>query len=275
MNSTNVYRPPSERNHFSIRLVRLNFGAFSFIMVRSKTNKSKKSVKPRRKSTAGYSIRDGLTKVMALPRIVNPVVRIQRATTRRWTYNAAIGLDGFANFDMQLTFAPSATRYYLSGTSIYADSLPNVTEFSSLYDSWRITKVTVRIDFPMSVSNSALLSPSFLIPQLVFAPDFNDAGSAAKADLLQYPQVDVHNFNKNGCTPWMVSIHPRALNEVSAGIVSTAYAAMPIDTWYRTSNFDIQHYGIKLFFDNFGNTSNLNMPFEFTVWYDMEFTNPK
>lgn len=236
-----------------------------------------KATRARRGATANKrkTIRAGLTKINRLPSQINPITRIVRATTRRFTYNAAIGIDGFANFDMQLTFAPSATRYYLSGTSIYADSLPNVTEFSSLFDSFRITKVTVRIDFPMSVSNSALLSPSFLIPQLMYAPDYNDAGSALKADLLQYPQVDVHNFNKNGCSPWMVEISPRALSEVSSGIISTAYAALPNSTWLRTNTFDIQHYGIKLFFDNFGNTSNLNMPFEITIWYHMEFTNPK
>lgn len=219
-------------------------------------------------------MRAGLRRIANLPNQVNPVTRIVRATSRRFTYNAAIGIDGFANFDMQLTFAPSATRYYLSGTSIYADSLPNVTEFSSLFDSWRITKITVRLDLPMGIQNSGL-SPGSVIPQLLYAPDYNDAGSALKADLLQYPQAGVHNFNKDGYTPFMVEFSPRALSEVSSGLVSTAYAALPLGVWLRTSQFDVQHYGIKMFFDNYGTTHNANYPLEFTIWYHMEFTNPK
>jgi hypothetical protein len=169
-------------------------------MVRSYKGKSKKGVKSGR---SGNGVRAGLKKVTTLPAVPNPVTKIVRATSRRFTYNAAIGIDGFASFDMQLTFAPSATRYYLTGTSIYADSLPNVTEFSSLFDCWRMTKVTVRIDLPMGIANSAL-TPGSVVPQLMYVPDHNDAGSALKADLLQYPQVQVHNFNKEGYTPLML-----------------------------------------------------------------------
>lgn len=227
----------------------------------------------RPKQNKQTSIRAPLRRVTNLPQQVNPVTRIVRATSRRFIYNAAIGIDGFANFDMQLTFAPSATRYYIAGTSIYADSLPNVTEFSSLYDSWRISKITLRLDLPMGLQNSGL-SPGSVIPQLMYAPDYNDAGSALKSALLQYPQVAVHNFNKDGYTPLMFEITPVALQEVSSGIVSTAYGALPHGTWLRTSQFDVQHYGVKMFFDNYGTTHNANYPLEFTIWYHMEFTNP-
>lgn len=240
-------------------------------MVRSYKGKSKKGVKSGR---SGNGVRAGLKKVTTLPAVPNPVTKIVRATSRRFTYNAAIGIDGFASFDMQLTFAPSATRYYLTGTSIYADSLPNVTEFSSLFDCWRMTKVTVRIDLPMGISNSAL-SPGSVVPQLMYVPDHNDAGSALKADLLQYPQVQVHNFNKDGYTPLMLEFRPTALAEISSGLVGTAYSSLQPGAWMRTSNFDVQHYGIKMFFDNYGTTHNVNYPLEFTIWYHLEFTNPR
>ncbi len=214
-----------------------------------------------------------MRRVANLPSQVNSLIRIVRATSRRFTYNAAIGIDGYANFDMQISFAPGATRYHLSGAAVYADTLPSLTEFSNLFDSWRISKVTVRIDIPLGLSNSAA-APSF-VPQILYAPDYNDSGAATKSDLLQYPQVQIHNFNKDGFTPFMIEFSPRALMEVPSGVVSTAYSSLPLSSWFRTSNMDSQHYGIKMLFDNYGSTYNFNYPIEITTWYHLEFCNPK
>lgn len=216
----------------------------------------------------------GLKKTLVVPAPKNTVVRIMRATQRILGVNAGGGIDGHPYYDMQLTFSPSATRYYIQGTSIYSDPLPNVSEFSSLFDSWRLKKVVVRIDVPMGVSNSGL-SPGFVLPQLLYAPDYNDSGSASRTDLLQYPQVLTHNFNRDGYTPLMFEFSPRSLTEVSSGIVSTSYINTPLNAWHRTSNMDVQHYGIKFYLDFFGLALNQSFPVEFTIWYDMEFTNPK
>jgi len=240
-------------------------------MKNRKIRKSKSRKAGRRKQSA--TIRSDVRRVADIPSQINSIVRIVRATSRRFTYNAAIGIDGFANFDMQITFAPGATRYHLSGAAVYADTLPSVTEFSNLFDSWRIEKVTVRIDVPMGLSNSA--GSSFLVPQILYAPDYNDSGAASKTDLLQYPQAKVHNFQKDGFTPFMIEFSPRALLEVPSGVVSTAYSSLPLGSWFRTSNMDSQHYGIKMLFDNYGSTNNANYPVEFTIWYHLEFCNPK
>ncbi len=237
----------------------------------AKNNRSRKNKIT--KKSKGSTIQGGLRRVVNIPVTPNPITRIARATARKMTYNAANGLDGFAGYDLQLTFAPGATRYHISGAAVYADSLPGLTDFSNLFDSWRISKVVVRIDIPLGLSNSAS-APSY-VPQIVYAPDYNDATGANKTDLLQYPQVQVHNFNKDGFTPFLVEFSPRALVEVPSGVVSTAYSTLPSSSWFRTSNMDSQHYGIKMVFDNYGSTNNLNYPLEFTVWYHMEFTNPK
>jgi len=238
-------------------------------------NRSKRGSKKRQpKQNAEGNVVRPLRRVTQVPSGSNPVFKVMRATQRVFAINSAVGIDGYPYFDMELTFCPSATRYYIQGASIYGDSLPNVTEFSSLFDSWRVKKVVVRMDFPMGYSNSGY-NPGLILPQVVYVPDYNDAGTVSKSDLLQYPQVQVHNFNKDGYTPLMFELSPQALQEVSSGIVSTGYANLPLGTWLRTSNMDVQHYGVKMYFDFFNQAANLSFPFEFTIWYELEFTNPK
>lgn len=241
----------------------------------TKTDKNKRSKRGSWRPRKAYSnITRPLKSVTQVPNGSNPVFKVMRATQRVFAINSAGGIDAYPYFDMELTFCPSATRYYIQGASIYADALPNVTEFSSLFDSWRLKKVVVRLDFPMGYSNSGY-NPGLILPQVVYVPDYNDAGTVSKSDLLQYPQVQVHNFNKDGYTPLMFEFSPRALQEVSSGLVSTGYSNLSQNTWLRTSNMDVQHYGVKMYFDFFNQTVNLSFPFEFSIWYELEFTNPK
>ncbi len=190
-----------------------------------------------------------------------------------FTLNAATGLDGYPYYDMQLVFNIGSVNWRIGGTSIYTDTLPNVTELTNLYDQWRLKGVIVRVDVPLGLSNS--LASSSISPLVMYAPDYDDSGSAVKADLLQYPQMKVHSFLKDGYTSLMFEFHPKPLRDIAGSGVSTVYGPMATAPWIRTSDTTTPHYGLKFFYDFMGTSANVNSPLEFTIFTDIELTNPK
>lgn len=202
----------------------------------------------------------------------NPLLCIRRATTRRLAASAGF-IDEFVASTLQLTFSPGSTNYRLGGTSLYSDALPNSAEFSNLFDDYKIKKVTVRVDLPNAWTNSGQ-TPIFL-PNIFWALDRNDGGDATLTDLLQYPQAQIHSFYKNGYSPLIISFSPVPLRDIAGSGVLTSYGAMSAPPFIRTSEMSTPHYGLKMAFDFASSAQIYTIPLRFTVWYDLEFINPR
>jgi hypothetical protein len=175
---------------------------------------------------------------------------------------------------MQYSFSPGATDYRFAGVSVYTTALPNVSEFSALFDQWRLKKVIVRIDMPAAYSNSGN-SPGIIMPCMYFVSDYDDSQDCTITDMLQYPQCRVHNFYKDGYTPFQVSLSPKPLRDVAGSGIATSYGPMPTAPWLRTADLSTPHYGLKVAFDWFGYTQLTTVGIVVTIWYELEFTNPK
>lgn len=185
-----------------------------------------------------------------------------------------VSIDGGGPGTIQVTFAPSSTDWRIGGVSVYSDLLPNVTEFSNLFDQWKIRRVFLQFDCPMGYSNSGP-SPT-IVPNIYYVEDYDDSQNASLTDLLQYPHVRVHQFNKNGYTPLIMELSPKPLRDVAGSGISTTYGPMSTAPWLRTADMSTPHYGIKMVFDPMGvNTSTSAITLVATLWYDLEFTNPK
>lgn len=208
-----------------------------------------------------------------LPVKRNPVTTVRRAIQRTFTVNASTGIDSYPYWDLQLVFNIGSINWRIGGTSIYTDSLPNITELTNLFDQWRLDRVVIRVDVPNGFQNS--LPTQYIIPQVMYAPDYDDSGSAVRADLLQYPQLKVHNFQRDGYTPLMFSFHPKPLRDIAGSGVSTSYGPMTYAPWIRTVDTTTPHYGIKMYIDYLGTSADIRAPMEFTVFYDISLTNPK
>lgn len=148
---------------------------------------------------------------------------------------------------MQITFSPGATDWRFDGTSIYQDSLPNLTEFTNLFDQWRLKSVVVRVDVPMGNSNS--FQTPIVYPDIFYIADYDDTGSATLTDIAQYPQMQIHNFNRDGYTPLMFKLSPKPLRDIAGAGISTSYGPMSYAPWIRTANMITPHYGVKLAFN--------------------------
>ncbi len=211
--------------------------------------------------------------ITSLPVQSNPSIRITRATNRFLNYQSNTGIDTLSSSNLQLTFSPGATNYRIGGVSIYNDSLPNLSEFVTLFDQYRVSKVRVRFDVTYQYSNSGSAGPVY--PLIYYVADYDDPGDAGMQDVLQYPQLQIHNFAKDGYTPLFLEFAPKPLRDIAGSGVSTSYGPMGYSPWIRTSETQTPHYGLKFVFNPNGMSLGTSMNVMVTVWYDLDFTNPK
>lgn len=174
---------------------------------------------------------------------------------------------------MQITFAPGATDWRLSGASVYSDAVPSSAEFAYLFDQYRIAGITLRVDMPLMFCNSGVTP--VIYPNIYYVADYDDPGDATLVDLLQYPQCQIHQFNEDGYKPLMISLRPKPLRDIAGGGISTGYGPMSTAPWIRTAEMSIPHYGFKLAFDFFNIAQTQDLALVFTICYELEFTNPK
>lgn len=185
-------------------------------------------------------------------------------------------IEGSLATTMQLSFSPGATDYRFGGVSVFTQALPNLAEFSNLFDQWRLKGVIVRLDIAFGYQGLAFPNTSPTIaPILWYAADYDDPGDATIENLLCYPQVQTHNFYTNGYTPFQVSLSPKPLRDVAGSGLSTGYGPMPVAPWLRTADMTLPHYGLKIGLDWCGKVQANDIQIVSTIFYDIEFTNPK
>lgn len=237
---------------------------------------NKKSRRSGKKSDETIGMNVQMSQITAVPKVVrNPQHRFRRAITRQMSWNPAVGLDATSGaYTIQVSYAPGETNWRFGGTSIYADAVPNSTEFTSLYDSWKLVSITHRIDY--TVDATAGVGVAYVPPLLLYAPDYNDLGDASISALLQYPQVRTHSFELNGYSPLIFKMSPKPLATIGGSGVLSGYSEMKTAPQLRTSEFTTPHYGVKFALQNNGASVNAVVGhFQHTVHLELEFTNPK
>lgn len=201
----------------------------------------------------------------------NSVSTIRRASTRLFTYTDLQGFDASGSYDMEILFG-GAINYNLGGTSIYTDNLPNVAEFTNLFDQFRLRDVVVRIDVPMNTSNSTPLA----IPLVYWTVDRDDKASVSLTSILEYERVQPHSFQQNGYKPLIIKLKPTPLKDVAGYGVGTGYSPDLSNPFLRTADMlSIPYYGLKLYADNFGSANATSIPFRVTVFETLQLANPK
>lgn len=146
----------------------------------------------------------------------------------------------------------SATMTYTNIAGAYVvslDTLPNYTEFTNLYDQYKINGV--KLSFVPSGSQAVYSTLSGTTQAAGFgrfnsAIDYDDSTTPANENvLLQY--------NNLRTTPgWKTHTRyyrPKVRNAAVIDTVSGALAAAPVrgGQWLSTSAPDVEHYGLKVF----------------------------
>jgi hypothetical protein len=126
------------------------------------------------------------------------------------------------------------------------DDLPNYTEFTSLFDQYRIAKVKLEFIPTFNCSNLYdMQNGNPLVPNIQSAIDYDDISLANEDAILQY-QTRVLTRGEQ--------IHTRTLKpkpQIAAynSALAFGYASAATNPWIDTSSPDVPHYGLKVYID--------------------------
>jgi hypothetical protein len=130
------------------------------------------------------------------------------------------------------------------GTYFQLNDIPQAATFTSLFDQYRIDKITVvftpnlAITGIFSAANALLLTP----PQLWYAIDYDNASVIAPlTSLMEYEGVRMVQAQDG--KPITITFKPRAALAAYAGAF-TSYANVG-NMWIDCANTTVQHYGVK------------------------------
>lgn len=133
----------------------------------------------------------------------------------------------------------SAAGDVLGALKFTLADLPNYTEFTALYDQYKIYFVVLRFvpDQNMASANNAAGTTT---PILYHVIDYDDATAPAnKTDLFQYQNLKVRNFSRFS----KITLRPHVAVAAYQGAF-TGYANFK-SLWLDAANTAVEHYGVK------------------------------
>lgn len=150
----------------------------------------------------------------------------------------------------------------LRGASFALSSLPGVSDFTNLFDMYKITHVQLR--FHLQVDPGAQASASAIYPKLWYATDYDDDNAPASLNALrEHARCKVRVLNPN--RPVVVNIKPAVASLVYRGATTSSYSPK-WRQWVDMAQTDVPHYGLKWAVDNLTNT-NYTLQIEGKMWF--------
>lgn len=151
---------------------------------------------------------------------------------------------------------------YLAANTFSFSQLPNVIEFTSLFDRYMITHVQLK--FFLTIDPSAQAAASAVYPRMWWVRDYDDSIAPGSLDSLrEHAKVSTKILTPN--RPVIVNIKPAVLSETYRSALATTYSPK-WRTWIDCGATDCPHYGLKYGIDNFTNT-NYVLRVEGIMWF--------
>lgn len=127
--------------------------------------------------------------------------------------------------------------------SFSLSQLPNASEFTSLFQAFRLNKIIVKIQprFNVSVSQATTIAP-----RIISAIDYNDDNAGfTSAELLEYSTHRIHF----GFRPIARKFTPA----IEVGLLGSGTAVVSgvqkFKQWVDMAAFDAKHFGFKIIFE--------------------------
>lgn len=155
-------------------------------------------------------------------------------------YGGAVTISG------NVAYAP-----YLSTLAPAFNAVRNVSDFSSLYDQYRITKVVFRLW--LRIDPSAQTAGAASYPKLYYFRDLDDTGLPSNLDeMRERSNLKIKVFNPN--RPITITVRPNLLNTLYSSAVASNYE--PVwGRWVDMTLTNTQYYGVKIAIDDLTNTN--------------------
>lgn len=194
--------------------------------------------------------------------------RYMRYKLRRWKRKVSTNLYRFARWTDDTNIQVDNTADYANGFVFKLSDLPSYTEFTALYDQYRIKAVRFQIMWQQQSFNPQTTAP--YLGTVLTAIDLDDSTAPASAsEMYQY------KYLKIGKSVGMTKryLKPRTLNAIYNNGVTTAYSLQPRSAWLDCANADIQHFGLKVFIQK--PSGSYVMSGVVKIKYYVEFRNPR
>lgn len=129
------------------------------------------------------------------------------------------------------------------GINFRLDNIPNVGEFTGLYDQYMIK--AVKVTMIPRVTEAPVGSSVNTLANMWSVIDYDDSSAPANIDtMLQYQNVKHTQMNRTHTR----YIKPCVADEYFATGVLTTYGARR-NVWLDCSNSGVEHYGLKIYLD--------------------------
>jgi len=133
---------------------------------------------------------------------------------------------------------------YAQGYQFQLDQLPNYTEFTNLFDMYRINYVVMRFIPTGTQVQTNVDGNNEEVPLMYVVIDYNNAGVPAdQNELKQYGNCKVMAINR----PFTLKFRPRTATPVYRDGASSAYLQNDAKLWLDCNYADIPHYGVRLY----------------------------
>lgn len=165
-------------------------------------------------------------------------VGVRRARVYRSARMPVHNFKRIAYTDDWLKIIPSTTTTF-GALTFSLDSLPSYTDFTELYDAYRINKVKVEI---IPRINSGDMSSQVQMPMFHSVVDHTDAAAPTTlASMMEYENVR----STQGTRVHKRYFTPKAQQELFNSVVGTGYGTDRRNKFIATDNPAIPHYALK------------------------------
>lgn len=158
--------------------------------------------------------------------------------------------------------------------SFKLDNIINPSDFTNLYDQYRINKVTLMLE-PVWTSNGQFVANLNIQNRKIrVVHDYNDNNPLSQEDdYLEYSNCKSYSPIRN----IKITLYPKINNVVeNAGGAASAFTSMSSNkVWLNIAEDEVPHFGLKIFIP--ANISNVNeVPlFRVRAKFDLSFKNSK
>lgn len=166
----------------------------------------------------------------------------------------------------------------LAGTSVtVTQALPNYTEFTALFDRWRITNVRLRWAYSSNVANGSSVPGTLTgvaLPQMQIATDYDDATPPVANELLQRQNTKYWVLDSNG--PKNFSLKPKLIIAAENGGAFSSSTSLN-DAYCDCNTPNTDYFGVKCWLET--QTSAATQLQLGYIWlyatYELEFKEPR
>lgn len=173
-------------------------------------------------------------------------------------------------------YASSVSAFTLTGNAAWLpyqgqisyqlSHLAQVSDFSNLFDQYRINKVVTK--FWLRIDPGAQAAATASYPKIFYVYDNDDTGLLSQNEMRERAGMRIRVLHPN--RPVTCVSKPAVLSEVYRSAVATTYSPK-WKQWIDMSTTDVPHYGLKFNIDDLTNT-NYKVDVETIIYFSCRHT---